>query len=332
MNSNRSLGSGRRRAARAAFTLFEILLASALSVLLLGLLSMTVHLYLRSVDASRTEVEEAGLARNVLARIAHDLTSTVRYRKPEESPATAFGSASSSGRSSRGSSSSSSGGGSGTESETSEEEESETDESSNLADALEPPQVPGLYGNEYELQIDVNRLPRLNELETMLSGANVVAAQPPSNVKTVTYFIRQGETLTGATIGQDVDQRAQGGLVRRSVDRVATQWAAAGGNLVATEEQEKLFAPEVTVIEFEYFDGVEWLREWDSEEDGLPVAVKVAIAIRPFDADPEDASASTAPVGSLFEMTPDEAGQPVYRLLVHLPLIEPTAADAGGAR
>ncbi len=104
MNNDREISGKVRRPSHSGFTLFEILLATALSVVLIGLLSMTVHLYLRSVDAGRTEVEEASIARSVLRRITDDLTSTVVYREIDAASTASFASAASSGRSTSGSS------------------------------------------------------------------------------------------------------------------------------------------------------------------------------------------------------------------------------------
>ena len=59
--------------ARNAFTLFELILAIGLSVALVSLIGTAIDLYLTRVDKSRLQVEEAQLARTVLAMIADDL-------------------------------------------------------------------------------------------------------------------------------------------------------------------------------------------------------------------------------------------------------------------
>ena len=65
---------------RPAFTLFELILAIALSATLLVLIGTAINLYLLRVDASRTEVEQSQLARNVLAMIAADIRATTVYQ------------------------------------------------------------------------------------------------------------------------------------------------------------------------------------------------------------------------------------------------------------
>ena len=48
---------------RPGFTLFELILAIALAATLLALIGTAINLYLMRVDADRTRVEEAQLAR-----------------------------------------------------------------------------------------------------------------------------------------------------------------------------------------------------------------------------------------------------------------------------
>jgi hypothetical protein len=81
--------SGRRRPTRrTAFTLFEMVLAVALSVALVALIGTAIDLYLTQVDNSRTEVEEAQLARSILAMIADDIRAATIY-KPQDTSAIA---------------------------------------------------------------------------------------------------------------------------------------------------------------------------------------------------------------------------------------------------
>jgi hypothetical protein len=85
-------------------------------------------------------------------------------------------------------------------------------------------------------------------------------------------------------------------------------------------------APEVLAIEFLYFDGEQWLEEWDSEAmGGLPVAVQVGIAIEPA------SGRGLAPSREWMsgEMPAEADDRPVfYRLLVHLPASAPMTGDA----
>ena len=65
---------------RSAFTLFELILAIALSATLLALIGTAINLYLVRMDTGRTRVEEAQLARSILATIAADVRATTVYQ------------------------------------------------------------------------------------------------------------------------------------------------------------------------------------------------------------------------------------------------------------
>src|SRR4051812_48173185 len=70
---------------RHGFTLFEVILAIALSATLLTLIGTAINLYLTRVDASRSRVEEAQLARSVLSMIADDIRATSVYQPQDTS-------------------------------------------------------------------------------------------------------------------------------------------------------------------------------------------------------------------------------------------------------
>ena len=64
---------------RRGVTLLELLLALALSVIVLSAIGMAIEMHLKMLGTRRTQVEEAQLARSVLRRIADDLRSAVQY-------------------------------------------------------------------------------------------------------------------------------------------------------------------------------------------------------------------------------------------------------------
>ena len=63
----------------AAYTLLEVVLALALTTVILGLIGVAVNIHLRVADVSRAEVEEAQLARTLLQRIADNLRNATPY-------------------------------------------------------------------------------------------------------------------------------------------------------------------------------------------------------------------------------------------------------------
>jgi hypothetical protein len=69
-------------------------------------------------------------------------------------------------------------------------------------------------------------------------------------------------------------------LVRRSVDRAITRFAYEQGITDSLQRTGELLAPEVIALEFEYFDGAMWQMEWDSSIQGLPLVVRITLAMQ----------------------------------------------------
>src|SRR6185312_10041374 len=72
----------RTRTSRRGFTLLEVLLASAIGLLILYSLYQAIDLHLRFAEAGRTVVEESTLARSVLSRISADIAPCVGLVDP----------------------------------------------------------------------------------------------------------------------------------------------------------------------------------------------------------------------------------------------------------
>jgi hypothetical protein len=302
---------------RPAFTLFELILAMALSATLLALIGTAVNLYLVRMDSGRTRVEEAQLARSILSTIAADIRATTVYQTQDVSSVEQLADASAafdpdeilrSGPFE-----------SGLGQPSSSTTPTETTESSTTA--------PGLNGLTNELMLDVARLPRLDELfpavqqQASASATSTAAtnAPRPSDLKSVRYFIRQGNTIEpsdlAATGISTEAQQAVGGLVRQSVDRAIREVAEQSANSQLLNSGQNLLAPEVTQIQFVYFDGTTAVDQWDMQEMGaMPMAVEVRIWIAP---DAITAESSAVPL------------QPqMYSQTVELPLAEAAAAGS----
>jgi len=177
---------------------------------------------------------------------------TLSALKPQSASSSSSGSSggsSSGGTSGSGSSSSGPTSSSGSESETTEETTTVT--------------KPGIYGDQYSLQVDVSRVPRPS---LALPSAGLDA---PGDVKTVGYYVAAVPGATDAT-GQPVT-----GLYRQSFDKAVASFDASAGTTAGSAAQ--LLAEEVAAIEFRYFDGTAWQTSWDSSSGSLPTAVEVAI-------------------------------------------------------
>lgn len=350
---------------RRGFTLFELILAVALGATLLSLIGTAINLYLTRVDADRTRVEEAQLARSVLSMITEDIRLASVYQRQDTEAiaqlmaagtpfdvdsidqarevmsasgggtggtvgvggtggvggAKSAGSASSlSGGSSGGSSSSSSGG------STEEAEE----------------QMPlGLNGAVNELYVDVTRLPRQEELFATVTGytnapsaatgtnpggmgapTTGAAINPVSDLKTVHYYVRQGNMVepgSAAVTSLAPDaQAAGGGLVRQEISRSERVFAEQNGT-GALNAAEVLIAPEVTQIQFRYFDGTQLLDLWDMKErKQLPIAIEVCMWLRSSRAATADNTGPSDPVNAAR----------TYRQVVYLPMAQASQNNA----
>jgi len=341
---------------RAAFTLFELIIAIVLAATLLALIGTAVNLYLTRVDRERTRVEEALLARSVLTMIADDIRATTVYQKQDTSAIAALmaagtpydtddfdkaravsggagapggtqalaklassgSGASSGGSKSSGSSTSGSAAASGSESE-------ESDDTMPL----------GLTGTDVDLYIDATRLPRQEDLFATVTGyTNAPSAassnpggtgsstaganvNPPVDLKTVHYYVRQGNAVdSGSVAATSLDPTAQasaGGLVREEMGRRMRVFAEQSGTSSAMAGSAALIAPEVTQIQFQYYDGSQLTNTWDMKQlKKLPVAVQVTIWIR----DMRDGAADAAAPGR------------VYKQVVQLPMALASAANS----
>lgn len=348
--------SKRRINVRSAFTLFELMLAIALSATLLTLIGTAINLYLIQVDTSREQVEEAQLARSILAMIADDIRATAIYQPQDVSsiaqlmastapfdidsiddPGTAaFGNSNNvagmSGNSNSGRASSASGTG-GAARTLSSESSAASGSVSELANVSMPL---GLNGSLNELYVDVNRLPRRDELFSTVTGytnaplptqpgsirvgtmnMSSSGTVPPSDLKSVRYFVRRGGQLeagsTALTVLDDASQQQGAGLVRQEIPRLLRVFAEQTGNSAVLESGQKLVAPEIIHIEFRYFDGSQVVEQWDmGERNSLPLAVEVRIWLST--PDPEN------PALSYYDWAQKISSARQYRQTVYLPM------------
>ncbi len=93
--------------------------------------------------------------------------------------------------------------------------------------------------------------------------------------------------------------------------------------MTAAEEADEVVAAEVAAIEFQYFDGVEWRYEWDTEVEGaLPVAIQIIMMLE----SPTAASLTGSAADVAAQADLDGANLNYYRLLV--PVATGTAVEA----
>ena len=135
-----------------------------------------------------------------------------------------------------------------------------------------PSSIGSLQGNRQELQVDISRMPLLDGMQRTALRDNAATASPPSDVRTVGYFVAKPG---------DRESPETGGLLRREGERATFAWAGQQSRTDGPGRGSKLLSPDVEQIEFTYFDGSTSHREWDSFQQGkLPSAVKIAVLIR----------------------------------------------------
>jgi uncharacterized lipoprotein NlpE involved in copper resistance len=189
-----------------------------------------------------------------------------------------------------------------------------------IASSAAPTSTPGLFGNQYELRVDVSRLPRVDQYQpTATPNGDTATWSVPSDVKSVSYYLQTSDQpQSTAATGQTMVNGA--GLVRREVDRAVASYSAQDGSLESSDQSGNLFAREVNYLEFRYFDGTQWCTEWDSEQmGGLPLAIEITVGIDPTAGSSEEDLQATAVSDAVANQSTDY----IYRLVVHLPMARP---------
>lgn len=307
---------------RAAYSLLEVLLALALSVVVFAAIAMAIKIHLVALAQQQTMIERKQIARSVLEMMGNDLRAAIQYKATDYSglenllatQQLAAGPAPSEdldADSVRGASEES---GDSAESASDEESEEEPEE--------EEPQViiedevsfrPSMIGNESVLMVDISRLPRVDQYNPLIVSANSLL-QSPSDVKSIAYFF---SSATGGVESEvNFESAAEsGGLYRRQVDRAVANFMGDIGLVSQPDAQSKLLSGEIAQISFRYFDGSDWQTEWDSEEqNGFPPAIEIQIVIDPARISKDNTTYSYNGF--------DRETMQVYRSVVHLPVAE----------
>jgi hypothetical protein len=337
--------------ARRGVSLLELILALSLSVIVMAAIAWAMHLHLSAFDTRRTDVEKSQLARAVLKLVADDLRSVVAHNAIDFTDAAKLATTSSV----AGLDALAGGGGTGDDQDQDDDGSGDDDgdeggdESSSTGDEEEQPKdlsadlmpstIPGIYGNQYQLSIDVSRLPRIEDFMVTAGASDI-----PSDVKTVAYYLAADTGPVDAAEDTLVAQRqaaqasssanAQGwgrGLMRRVLDRSVTQWALNNGDASRLDAQGELVAEEVVALEFRYFDGTAWLTEWDTQASGgLPQAIEVAVAISTGDANEIVPTGSPLAQDGVLEPLALQSGTniKVYSQVIRIPAAKPLEEDA----
>jgi prepilin-type N-terminal cleavage/methylation domain-containing protein len=238
----------RPRLHRRAFTLMEVLLASAIGLIVLTGVYLAIDTQLKFAEEGRDLIEEATLARSLTARITSDLTPCVgqpdpgRYRSKTSTQTSTTTSTT-------------------TTSTTQSSTTPTTGMSGDMTGGETQEVVRAFLGFEKNLNVFVSRVPRAasnGTNNTMTANAGMaVVNQIESDQKLITYWLA-GASGGGRPLGL---ARYEESLSTATADGLP---AVVGG----ADEAKYVIAPEVVFLEFRYFDGISWGTDWDGREFG----------------------------------------------------------------
>lgn len=130
----------------------------------------------------------------------------------------------------------------------------------------------GVFGGLNFLEIDVLR----EKPQLLLDDQGmVVATAGQGGIYTVRYSLGEGVATLG-TPHSTIQNRDNFGLIRQEVNRDLYHWAEQTGGIDDVAGDPLLVAAEVEQIEFRYYDGFQYHETWEPELQGAwPVAIEV---------------------------------------------------------
>ena len=284
---------------RGGYTLLELLLSLALTVIVMSLIAGSVRLYMVQLDRQQQSIERRIVTRSVLTMIRRDLRSAIQYKANDYSGlenlqqtiASIQGPAVDPAASQP----------------VSDDAELPIQQDEEAASFR-----PSLIGSSDRLRIDISRLPRLDQYNPLVVGSSE-APTTGSDVKSVSWFVAFLDP-PALVAGRSVTSVA-GGLIRDSIDRAVASYRGDSGLMSVPDLTSDVIAPEIVELQFRYFDGEGWFSDWDSDERaGFPGAVEVTVVLDPARM---KTAASEYAYGGFDPQTMQRA-----RLVVQLPLAE----------
>lgn len=270
----------RSQTRRPGFTLLEVMLASAIGVILLGALYFAFDLCLRQADSSRGITQQSDLARAVVNRMTGDLSGAIGPLQPKSgggnTQSSTSGTTTSSSTSTTGTASTatatttpSTTTTTATTTDTSTDTSTDTTTTDQSASADVPFQG-GVFGTDKQLTLYVSRVP--TDLVNPQSAQQTLnGADPKPDQRRITYYL-------GST----------GGLCRQEQFLVTADGVRNSTDPDHSREDLDLIAEEVADVTFEYFDGTTWSSTWAGDDDsgdgmtvkGPPRAIRMTMTIR----------------------------------------------------
>jgi type II secretory pathway pseudopilin PulG len=314
-------------------TLLEMLLALALTVVMLTLIGQALYFHLYTFQSRRDGVEQSQLARALLQHIANDLRAAVATEALDNKgvegvsldPTKLAQTAGVNLPSGTLSTANQNGNNNATNSSATDSEEAAANEDFATSTGFSV----GFYGDLTSLQFDITRLPRLDEYDPQfaLDGSGSIT-RIPADVRTVSYAMEGSITVARDALPQaerlhlESLQQATSTMEPRALLRSEQEVSLAGSELTTlsleadkTLNEERL-ADDITRLQFLYFDGYEWWPEWNSDDrGGLPLAVEIIVGMANQTLPQNNTSATT----SSYDVAA-KASETLYRLVVKIPV------------
>ncbi len=333
----------RRNPVRSAgFTLIEILLALGLMLLVMTAAYAGMVMVQNVNVAGREEAERNQIARALERQMASDIQCLFYLPAPPPAASSTEGTGELA--------STDMGVGAADDPAALETSISESSSDSSLDDPLASamPRSLGVVGDATTLVLHVSKPTRMsmssfestNSMPTSGSilEANMGASTPHvSDLRSISYFlaIPGGGGLPGLVgnsmkSGPALTMEDMGGigLVRMDGDRLQMEQADITMGADSFSQQSQLLAPEVTELQFRYFDGATWFTEWDSElQDALPRCIEITMRIEIGDANQEDDSLLNT-LASLNTTVTSADTQGLVRFVVAIPTADPAQGMA----
>ena len=315
---------------RSGYTLLELMIAVGLSAILMASLYKAMDIYLSLQLDSHEEISRQQVARAVLRQLTRDIQSVVFTKQealPEEEETDILGlglsGGGTSGLSGDGMSGLNGSGSSGSSSSTSELDGNSYGTSTIDPETVSTTYTSGLVGTSSDLQLFISRPDR--NLAYVSAQELTSPEQRTGDLLLVRYLLA---SKLGSGLGSMIaDREAPGntdgpiGLARVEGDLYGLSTAVETAEDMPQLSAAKLIAREVSSVTFRYFDGGQWLEEWDSTaRNELPKAIEIVITLR--DEQPTESLLSSD------EPTPYAFPETTHRMVVPLPTAEPFVMEA----
>jgi len=264
------------------FTLLELLLAMGLTSVLMAAVYGAMTIYWNLAMDSQEEIERTQIARSLMRKLARDIQSCTFVEQIVQS-----------------------------------NDDAEMDET-DTTEVTTSVYRNGLIGIDRDLVLYISRPSR--ELDYVLTPDALTASSRSSDLMIARWLLADSSAggLSGAVAGQQAATGPGGvaGLAYGSGGVNGFGRAIETGDIAAQLEVTQLLSPEVQSILFEYFDGVDWVMEWDSTSlNRMPQAVRIELVLRDPPSDDDD--------------IPDPRDLPptTHQLVVPIPVATPFAQE-----